>query len=266
MTDLRARLDALARVPVLLVAADYDGTLAPIVPHPSMAEPDPRSIAAMQSLAGFDGTHVAVISGRSLADLSQQLGGASWALLVGSHGAEFAHAGHTALTSERVLLLRQVAMIARTLAMRTPGTFLEEKPAGVAFHYRNATAAEGDIAMNELLTAAQTLRGLWVRHGKKVVELSVLRSDKGEALRRLRHDLAASAILFIGDDATDEDAFLALDANDVGIKVGPGKTAAQFRVDGTSEVASLLDALARRRGGGAMASHMRDVQRSDRCL
>lgn len=255
MTDLSTRLNALAGAPVLLVAADYDGTLAPIVPHPSLAEPDPRSMAALRTLAGLDDTHVAIISGRPLADLSRQVRNASWAQLVGSHGAEFAPGAPRPLPVERVHLLRQAVMIARSLAARTPGAFLEVKPAGLAFHYRNATAAQGDLAVNALLDVAHSMRELRVRHGKKVVELSVLHADKGEALRRLAHGRGATAVLFIGDDVTDEDAFHVLRPRDVGIKVGPGKTAAQFRVDDTSGVASLLEALASSRGRTPSLSH-----------
>ena len=69
-------------------------------------------------------------------------------------------------------------------------------------------------------------------HGKDVVEISVLSASKGEALTALRDELAAPVVLYAGDDVTDEHAFEALRADDVTVKVGPGETAARFRVDG----------------------------------
>ena len=75
MTDLNRELDALARAPALLVAADFDGTLAPIVPQPWMARADPAAVRALRALAELPRTHVAIISGRSLADLAAQLPG-----------------------------------------------------------------------------------------------------------------------------------------------------------------------------------------------
>jgi trehalose-phosphatase len=84
-------------------------------------------------------------------------------------------------------------------------------------------------------------------HGKEVVELSVVDTDKGRALDRLREETGADAVVFAGDDVTDETAFARLTPTDVGIKVGPGDTAARFRVESTTSVATVLAALAEAR-------------------
>lgn len=68
--ELRAAIGRIARVPQLLVACDYDGTLAPIVEDPSKAVPLPESVAAVRALAALPQTTVAVVSGRALRDLA----------------------------------------------------------------------------------------------------------------------------------------------------------------------------------------------------
>jgi GH15 family glucan-1,4-alpha-glucosidase len=86
-----------------------------------------------------------------------------------------------------------------------------------------------------------------VRHSAKVVELLVIDTDKGVALEKIRRQVGAAAVLFMGDDVTDEDAFATLKGPDVGVKVGANETRAEFRVDDTVEVARLLAIMAEQR-------------------
>ncbi len=76
--------------------------------------------------------------------------------------------------------------------------------------------------------------------GKQVMELTVISTDKGRALEALRKQYHASAVLFIGDDVTDENAFATLRPDDLGIKVGSGATAADVRVADPGAVADVL--------------------------
>ena len=69
-------------------------------------------------------------------------------------------------------------------------------------------------------------------------------SDKGEALTRLRQHAGASAVVYVGDDVTDEDAFAALESDDLGVKVGQGRSLAAYRVRSPDDVADLLERLA----------------------
>lgn len=87
--ELRSAIGRIARVPQLLVACDYDGTLAPIVEDPSTAVPLPESVAAVRALAALPQTTVAVVSGRALRDLAALSRLPSEVHLVGSHGSEF---------------------------------------------------------------------------------------------------------------------------------------------------------------------------------
>ena len=75
--------------------------------------------------------------------------------------------------------------------------------------------------------------------------------SKGLALDRLRERVAADAVLFAGDDVTDETAFARLRPGDVGVKVGDGDTAAEYRVDAPPDITTLLQQLLDTRRAGA---------------
>ncbi|MCC5698244.1 DUF5911 domain-containing protein, partial [Klebsiella pneumoniae] len=93
---------------------------------------------------------------------------------------------------------------------------------------------------NAVRTGPATWDGVEVTEGKMVIELSVVETDKGLALETLRHQVSATAAIFVGDDITDEKAFSRLHGPDIGIKVGPGETLAQYRVRDTADVATVL--------------------------
>ncbi len=238
--DLNGRLRELARTPTLLVACDYDGTLSPIVSDPELAYPERESVAALRALAALPDTHVAVVSGRSLRDLAALSRLPSEIHLVGSHGSEFDAGFARELGPEIVALREMVTRRLTEIAARDPGFQVEKKPASAAFHYRNADPANVDAAVEDVLSGPAALSGVSVKHGKMVVELAVVETDKGTALDTLRRQVAADAVLFMGDDVTDEDAFARLGGPDLGVKVGDGDTAAELRTGTTEDVAKIL--------------------------
>ena len=226
--------------PILLIACDYDGTIAPHVDDPARALPQRESIVALRSLASLPDTHVAVISGRSLRDLAALSRLPPEVHLVGSHGSEFEPGFAQDLPDQVRSARRSVIQQLDEIASRTPGAIVERKPASVAFHYRQAAPAAAAAAVKEILDAAATQPGVTAKHGKMVIELSLVDTDKGAALTRIRQQIGAEGTLFIGDDLTDEDAFAVLAGPDVGVKVGSGPTTAGFRVPDTDSVARLL--------------------------
>jgi len=238
--SLDAALDSLARSAVLLVATDYDGTLSPIVENPADARPHREAMVALRSLVALDRTHVAVISGRSLRDLAEMTAVSDDVHLVGSHGSEFDSDFATSLSQQVAELKQRVTTELTTLAKDDPEFLIEDKPASVAFHYRNADPQRSEVAVDRILHGAATWDGVQLKRGKKVVELSVVETNKGMALERIRHQVGATAVLFLGDDVTDEDAFATLHGPDVGVKVGPGESMAPHRVDGPIDVARVL--------------------------
>jgi len=93
-----------------------------------------------------------------------------------------------------------------------------------------------------LLTDARAAAdpSLTLKPGKAVLEVAVTDADKGSAVDRLRAELGAAAVVYLGDDVTDEDVFRTLGPADVGIKVGDGETTAAHRVSDPAAVLAVL--------------------------
>lgn len=249
--SLAAALARIAATQFLLVGVDFDGTLAPIVARPEMARADSDTMSALHRVAAASDCAVAVISGRPLADLVTRCEVPAGVRLVGSHGAELVGEEADLLPSELTARRDLVRERLQRLAADLPGSLVERKPFGAAFHTR--TMADRDAAGRVPLLVEGVLAdiaGLHVLSGLEVVEVTVVRADKGVALELLRAELRATAVFFVGDDVTDERAFERLGVHDVGVKVGPGPTAAAFRVAGRSDVAPLLRELAELRSPG----------------
>lgn len=245
---VRDALRELAATPRLLVALDFDGTLAPEVDEPEEARAIPAARAAVERLLALPDTRVAFISGRALGSLQHVTQATPETLLVGSHGVEYrldADGDGDPLEPhelERVQLLRDVLDAA---VADIDQVWLEHKPAGFAVHSRLATPDDAERAQRVARARAEErLDGLTVRGGKNVLEFSVRAANKGEAVEHLRRYTHADAVFFAGDDVTDEDAFRVLGDGDLGLKSGPGDTAARFRVGGPDEVARVLEQLA----------------------
>lgn len=234
--DLTRALDGLAAAPRLLVVSDFDGTLAPIVSDPSAARALPASAEALTALADLPDTAAALVSGRALGVLRELSAMPAAVYLVGSHGAEF-DTGFTHEVDEE--LLARIVGELREIAADRPGVTVETKPASVALHVRNARPADGEAA----LAAAKEAATAWdaqATAGKAVLEFAVISTDKGEAVDILREQTGATAVIFLGDDVTDEKAFRRMRDGDVGVKVGPGESLAGHRVDAPEDVAEAL--------------------------
>ncbi len=241
-------LQKLAAERRLLVALDFDGTLAPEVDDPEQARALPEARDAVLRLAALANTRVALISGRALDSLIQVSDLPENVLLVGSHGIELRldHPGDTLdLNSAEVNRVDLLGEILSEVASSFDRVWLEEKPAGFALHTRMATDHNSRIAHLAALSETEAqLTDLTVRTGKDVLEFSVRSTTKGEAVQHLRSYTEATAVFYAGDDVTDEDAFAMLAVGDVGLKSGAGETVADFRVPGPKDVASALNLLA----------------------
>jgi trehalose 6-phosphate phosphatase len=247
-SGLRDALGTLATTPRLLIALDFDGTLAPEVDDPEKARATPEARSAVERLIWLPSTRVALVSGRSLKDLEQVARFDDRVLLVGSHGIELRLDDPDdvlALDSEEQDQLDVLGQVLDQIADTLDNVWIEPKPAGFALHTRLATDRHSRVAhlvaINELKAEAPDAK---VRLGKNVIEFSVRSTTKGEAVEHLRRYTEATAVFYAGDDVTDEDAFVALDPDDLGVKSGDGPTAADHRVDGPAEVAAVLSLLA----------------------
>ena len=257
-------LSEIAGTERLLIGTDFDGTLAPIVDDPATARALPEAVEALRSLAGIPGTRVAVISGRSLSDLRMLLGDTDALELVGSHGAEVStagdgeaqhpeHTGRSELSPTASTRLAKLRRVLQGITSQYRGVNLEPKPTGIAVHLRNADERDAQAVTAAIEEDPATWSGVHLLRGKKVLELTVVATDKGRALQNLVHEHHSTATLFLGDDITDENAFLSLSSPDIGIKVGTGATAADLRIADparVSDVLHVLDAARRRARAG----------------
>ncbi|AEQ07286.1 trehalose-phosphatase [Corynebacterium pseudotuberculosis] len=233
-------LSRLARAPRLLVVSDFDGTLAGFSTDAQAVPIEHRSLEALRRLAACPHTEVAVLSGRGLAELRQVSGLTDPIVLIGSHGAE-SSTGAPPLTEQQHTALTAVTTAYEAIAQRVEGAFVEYKPFHRVLHV--IRVADHDIARSALDQAlAVDIPGVTPKEGKWIVEAGVIETNKGTWISQQR--TRADATVFLGDDTTDEDAFRVLGPTDLGVKVGPGITAATHRVDDLQGVADLLTQLA----------------------
>ncbi len=253
---LAEALKAAAASERLLLALDFDGTLAPFVDKPRSARALPQAKAALDRLERMPGTWVAYVSGRPLSSLEVVTEADADALLIGSHGVElrFGRDGDSLdLTDDETATLARLGELLGAIVDATPGTRLEVKPVGFGVHTRNLDPDVAARTNTAAYDAASSVGGeLTVRDGKDILEFSVRGANKGDGIERLREHVGATTVLFAGDDVTDEDGFRVLRRGDVGIKVGEGETAAQFRVADPETIATVLAMLAEAREAWAV--------------
>ena len=221
---------------------DFDGTLVDLADRPDDVSVDPALADLLTALTRQMDGRVAIVSGRSIAQLDKLLGPVAQTVAVsGSHGCEHRWHGISAHPVRPESLL-DVAAAMRVASAGRPGVIIEEKSFGVALHFRLAPAFETQaLLLAERLGAEHELA---VQHGKMMVELRVPGSDKGIAVTRLlkRPEMYGTRPVFIGDDVTDESAFVAArGAGGHGILVGlPRATAADYGLPDPAAVRAWL--------------------------
>lgn len=221
----------------LLVALDYDGTLAPQPRRgndPRLPEREKRLLARLARHV-----HCVVISGRAFIDLKRRLSGLELDAVVGNHGCDDGQV--------RWRLMRQVAGWKAALlpvVRAQPGVRLEDKRYSLSVLL--STARHPARARRAVEQAAAQLDGATIFGGRQVVNVVSARAPhKGDAVSRLRWRTKATAALYVGDDVGDEDVFrLGKQGWLTGVKVGRGgRSAAKYRVRSQRQVVTLLKAL-----------------------
>ncbi|MBX3389527.1 MAG: trehalose-phosphatase [Phycisphaeraceae bacterium] len=243
MNDATRDIEMLASAPVLLVASDFDGTLAELAPRPDAVRPNLEALDSLRELGELPRTFTAVISGRALSDLSLHLPDEKDLKLFGSHGGEGSWR-LTAMTPEQKSTLVSLTQGSHSLAARFAGSLVEEKPFGVAFHYRSVDRVVLPRLLMEIQKLGEQFPNATRLRGIEVVEFLALEANKGRCLEWLTSHVGASRTVFLGDDTTDESAFAVLRAQDIGIKVGSGETVANRRIADPAAVGVFLRALA----------------------
>lgn len=253
----QAIADIVARRPLL--AFDFDGTLAPIVPLPDDAR---LSLAVAERLRLLSlKLPVAIVTGRAIADVQGRLH-FNPQYVVGSHGAEdhLEEAEATPLAAALEPLRAALGVHQQTL--RSAGVTVEDKIQSIALHYRLARRRDAAKALIDSVLHP-FVQQLHVFSGKMVVN-AVARDapDKAVAVKRLAARSGASSVLFAGDDVNDEPVFAAAGDDWLTVRVGRGllPSKAKFFVDGPQDIAMLLEALlmhlgeSRSSGAGAPAT------------
>jgi trehalose 6-phosphate phosphatase len=205
VTAFRLSAAAPGLAPVL-VALDFDGTLAPISPHPEDARPLAEAGRVLRDVRATGAT-LAVVTGRSVCSLLRVSGfGAIPGIVIyGTHGAERWEAGslRAAAPPPGLEELRASLPGLVTSLVREPDLWIEDKRLSLVVHAR-LTAAPGRVLerLRGPVEEAATAAGLGVRPGREVLEICLPGIDKGTAIRELISDDTAAA-LYAGDDVGD---------------------------------------------------------------
>ena len=226
---------------------DYDGTLVPIARTPAEAVPDDSLKEFLSSMSSDPDNHVAIISGRDAATLEKWFGHLPLTL-VAEHGASIRMKNESwqQLVTVSDHWKDQVRRIMQIFVTRCVGSFIEEKPNTLAWHYRNTQVDLGFTRSKELINNLSQLiqnTSLQVIDGSKVVEVRMAGFDKGTITHRILNESQPDFILCIGDDTTDEDMFKALNDSAFTIKIGARGTAAKYTLLSQQQVLPLLNSL-----------------------
>ena len=204
------------------VFCDFDGCLAPIVPDPTQARAI-RGASSMLVRLTRRFAVVAVVSGRSVADLARRLR-VPGVRIIGLHGMEELRNGAVWVVPEAEAARDAVELAGSRLEVSLRGirgAILERKGLALAVHFRRATDPdETERIASPLVVEAAAEAGLAVVPGRRILEVRPVEGgNKGDAVRRVidEHDLRAG--LFGGDDVGDLPAFAALDGLEVAIRV-----------------------------------------------
>ncbi|MFE2299476.1 trehalose-phosphatase [Streptomyces sp. NPDC059445] len=241
----RDALEAILTRPArTVVALDFDGTLAPIVPDPDRARAHPDAVPALAALAPKVAS-VAVVTGRPAGVAVRHGGfagvpGLEHLVVLGHYGAErwdavsgtvTAPAPHPGVAAVRAELPGFLDAIGAW-----QGTWIEEKGRAVAVHTRRAADPQAAFeALREPLGELAARHGLIVEPGRMVLELRPPGMDKGVALLEYVREVGAEAVLYAGDDLGDLPAFGAVD------KLRSDGVPGLLVCSGSSEVAELAE-------------------------
>ena len=232
-----------------LLLLDYDGTIMPLAENFTRADPPKSLLALLKKLGSDEQNEVVLISGRSQENLQTWFGDLP-INLVAEHGALVkSRGGKTWYTTSGAgkRWKKTVKPLLEQYAELTPRAKVEEKEYSLVWHYRQAPAYYAQkyaVVLQRVLKPVIKPYGLQVFSGNKILEIKDPRVNKGEAIVRwLKHP--HDFVLAIGDDYTDEDMFTTLPIGTYSIKVGRGRTRANYRLSNVPAVLHFLEQLAK---------------------
>jgi trehalose 6-phosphate phosphatase len=226
-------MNAVTQSPVSALLLDYDGILAPFCLNRQQALPYPGMTALLQEIIVNGRTRVVIITGRNAREVIPLLAVHPSPEIWGCHGLERLRPDGTC-EAPRVEepVLHALADADRWLRYQGLHNRAEFKTAAVAVHWRGldeATAAEirGQVLLGWLPIAQSTPMELLEFDGG--IEMRMPGRDKGDAVRTILDEIGPGVpVAYLGDDLTDERAFLALGTLGLSVLVRPEwrKTAA----------------------------------------
>jgi trehalose 6-phosphate phosphatase len=232
----------------VLLALDFDGTLALLAPRPEDAVLPAATADVLRRLAAMQGVELAIVSGRQLEDVRARTGldaiyAGNHGLEIEGHGIRFRHAQADSLRGA----IDQACGALEERFQSVPGVRVEPKGLTATLHYRQAPRELETWIQATVRHAMRPYQAcLGVRRGRKAWEIRPrVEWNKGSALRYLagQPGVAGAAVLSAGDDLTDEDMFTAV-PEAVSIRVGRvAHTAARFQAAGPPEFAAFLGRL-----------------------
>jgi trehalose 6-phosphate synthase/phosphatase len=231
-----------------LIMLDYDGTLAPFAALPQSAVPSRNLITLLNRVVQDECSTVALISGRSRADLERWFGGIANLWIAAEHGAilwspisrtwEQPHHDSSNEWKNRVF------PILEHFVDRTPGSFIEEKEFSLVWHYRMADPEFGEWLANDLVANLDHMLAespVKAVKGQKTVEVKSLWANKGQVYSRLlASGITPDFVMAAGDDVTDEDLFARLPDSAWTIHVGRNESRAKYYLSNPEEMVALL--------------------------
>jgi len=242
----------------LLLCLDFDGTLSELINDPWKAVPLPRAKNAIAELARYpEKLTLAIISGRDLDTLLALLGLREGLLFAGTHGLEFiGRDGERRFASGVDRCAKDMELVREFITRTIPhdrGFIFEDKGVAFTLNYRNARPEDARAALaafDDFVNQRPTLQLLLGKMIHEAIPRDV--GGKGDALEFFMRDadVPSPHTTYFGDDVTDEDAFRALVAHrGIGVLVGAERLSfAQYRVDGPTDVADVLEELTSRIG------------------
>ncbi len=237
----------------LAIFLDYDGTLTPIVETPDQAILSKDTKVLLRELVKIPDCKLAIISGRSLADI-ERLVGIKEIEYVGNHGLEM---GGSAINFESLLtpqfkkIMEQIKCDLSAQLAVVKGALVEDKGLTLSIHYR--LVSEKDISkfkniFNQVTQPFVSKKEIWIELGKKVFEIRPpVEWGKGKAILWLlkKEQYVSNKFkvfsIYLGDDLTDENAFAAIKNSGLAILIGSAKSShAKYYLKDTQEVAQFL--------------------------
>jgi len=239
--------DRIAAAPHLLLCLDFDGALAPIVEDPTTVYLSPQMHRVLLSLAGHEDASLCLISGRNRVDLQAHVG-IPGLIYVGNHGLEISGPGCLFIeptAADSTAAIKALAADLDNKLQRIPGAFVEDKGLTLSVHYRLVPAEQSAEVRQIVHTVlATTNHPFHLTMGDMVYEVRPRTYwDKGMAVHWINEQVGKpdAVVIYVGADATDEDAFAAL-PEAITVKVGEfAETAALYFLENPAQVRRFLE-------------------------